>query len=50
MGSYHPVMIDIHLLTSRIRRQAPNAFMRVGVVRPGASYLLDTTVAGGRAP
>jgi hypothetical protein len=42
-------MIRFYLLTSAIRRQAPRAFTRVGVVRSGARISGGDT-AGGRAP
>src|SRR2546423_1622119 len=42
-------MINIHLLTSSIRRLAPVAFGRLGAVRPGARISRGATdaVAGG---
>ena len=41
-------MLNLHLLTSTIRRDAPNAFVRLGAVRPGAR--IGAGYPGGRAP
>jgi len=48
-GSSNPEMINTYLLTSRLRRNAPWAFMRVGVLRL-ATRLAAGDTSGGRAP
>jgi hypothetical protein len=42
-------MINLYVLTSTIRRDAPVAFTLLGAVRPGA-WIFGGDAAGGRAP